>query len=840
MDMLDELGCRCGKGAVGSFGGADARDHFPPDLVLEPIDLDVSLDLNMAEQTCDVGLITTVRARQTGTQVLTLHGVDFLDVTCPTDGVQCRYDGRVITCQFDDDFQSDEERAFTLNYRVAQPQTGLYFATVNGSVLAATDNESERARHWLACVDLPSVRPTLSFHITTESHLTVLAPGTLQGEDLAGPRKTAHWRLDEPCPSYLTCFAVGDFVRVDHGEVKGVPLASFASRAFSADDVERSFGATADIMKWMTTRLDHPFPYPKYYQVALPAIGGAMENITLTTWDDRFVCDASVHREFKRLVDSINVHEMAHSYFGDLVVCRDFAHAWLKESWATFMQQCYAHECLGDDEGALEVYDQLTRYAGEADGSYMRPIVTRHFAQSFQMYDMHLYPGGACRLRMLRAELGHDVFWGGVKQYLTTFAGRTVETADFRRTLEEHSGRSLVAFFDQWFYAKGYPRLKVTFSYDAKEKTGAFTIKQTQVDTKNDIRAFTFDLDVSWACGGDASATRLRVSQENETFQVPMHAAPTALRIDPDHVLVHRLEFNPGEAILDAQMRGAEDIIGRIQAGEELARKGRARNIRSLQGAYAAEPFWGVRKYWALAMGKVTSQAAVDCLAAWIRDEEDVRVMQPLFDAGAKLQDLAISDAIRARLAGDLPHYARRAALMALGQQRDPAAIEALVQAASEEGWGGFAQSGAFAGLAASRDPAAIQALTDRIEPGTTHDNCRNWAVEALGQAGQWQDKSTRRSLLDALVRRLRDPHHRVRLFAIRGLRALGETAALGPLESMRQSVSDQEAVEVQATLSALRKRAKPQHAKIREELEALQSLVRKMDDKLRAIERRD
>ena len=144
----------------------------------------------------------------------------------------------------------------------------------------------------------------------------------------------------------------------------------------------------------MTEKLDHPFPYPKYFQFALPGYGGAMENISLVSWDDQFVLDETLAREWTWLVDQINVHEMAHSYFGDMVVCRDYAHAWLKESWATLRRDALAGGHAGRrTRPATTSTRNIDAYAHEADESYKRPIVTRTFNSSWQMYDRHLYPG---------------------------------------------------------------------------------------------------------------------------------------------------------------------------------------------------------------------------------------------------------------------------------------------------------------------------------------------------------------------------------------------------------------------------------------------------------------
>ncbi|MBI4614930.1 MAG: hypothetical protein HY720_15065, partial [Planctomycetes bacterium] len=84
---------------------------------------------------------------------------------------------------------------------------------------AATDHETERARFWLPTVDLPCVRSALDFHLTAEARFTILANGTLVSEDRhADGTKTAHWRLESPCPSYLTCFAVAEYVRTYAGK----------------------------------------------------------------------------------------------------------------------------------------------------------------------------------------------------------------------------------------------------------------------------------------------------------------------------------------------------------------------------------------------------------------------------------------------------------------------------------------------------------------------------------------------------------------------------------------------------------------------------------------------
>src|SRR5690606_2575699 len=111
---------------------------------------------------------------------------------------------------------------------------------------------------------------------------------------------------------------------------------------------------------------------------------------------------------------------------------------------ATYTESCWLEHKYGEDDYLYDFYANARSYFDEADGRYRRPLVTREYNSSWDMYDMHLYPGGACRLHTLRRELGDEVFWAGVRDYVATYSGRTVETEDFRRTMEAVSGRSLV------------------------------------------------------------------------------------------------------------------------------------------------------------------------------------------------------------------------------------------------------------------------------------------------------------------------------------------------------------------------------------------------------------
>ncbi len=827
------------------FGSAATTDKYPPDRGIEPVDLEICLAVDLETQSIQGAVTQVVVGRRSDARSLQLNAIAFeaVEVDTGDEAARWSYDGETIEITWERAFAVDERRTLTIRYEVDQPSTGILFSKPSPAVpeapwFAAVDNETERARYWLPCVDHPSVRPTLSFQLRAAGRFTILANGRLLGEEThENGDRTSSWRLDQGCPSYLTCFAIGEFVRVDDGSVDDVEIAYFVSPTRDAAALKRSFGRTPAMLRWLAERLGVSFPFPKYYQFAVPGIGGAMENISLVSWDDMFVLDEALASEIGGLVDRINVHEMAHSYFGDLVVIRDFCDAWLKESWAVYIEACWLEHTEGDDAMRYDLWECLQRYIGEAEGRYTRPIATRRFDTSWDLFDAHLYPGGAVRLHMLRREIGDEVFWGATTDYLREFAGDVAETDDFRRCLERRSGRSLAAFFDQWLRSPGYPKLKARLQRNAQAGEGTLEIEQTQVDTKKGIPCFQFSLDIEWVIDGIRERRRVEITRERHSFVIPLGGELTELRIDPDSQVVCSLEFNPGTPLLRDQLRGATDVIGRILAGRELVKSGARGDLQAIADAWSKEPFWGVRIAWAQALGDATSAQALTILLAALDTETDPRVLPPLLQAIARYRDPSVAPAVGTRLdRGDLAHRATAAAYEALGAQRQRLPkpwIERLIQAATRPSFGAFATSGALRGLASSRAPEAAAILGASVEPcAPCGDRARATAAVALGSLARLLDPGPRAAAIDRLVDRLHDPTLRVREAAVQGLRLADARGAVGAIQAYARPLAAQFRIPHERVADSLRKgRAGSKVRALEREVGELRSELRKLQD---------
>src|SRR5258708_4750348 len=197
-------------------------------------------------------------------------------------------------------------------------------------------------------------------------------------------------------------------------------------------------------------------------------MGGWMENTAAKTKTD--MIHTYERAELDNTSDDIVAHELANQWFGDLVTCRDWSHAWLNEGFATYFECLFTHHDKGQDELDYELYRNQQDYFQEDRDRYRRPIVSRTFKNPWVLFDRHLYQKGAGVLHMLRHELGDDAWWKVMGHYLKKHSYQSVETEDLIVAIEETTGRNLRSFFDQWVFRSGYPQIKVRQLWNERER----------------------------------------------------------------------------------------------------------------------------------------------------------------------------------------------------------------------------------------------------------------------------------------------------------------------------------------------------------------------------------
>ena len=205
------------------------------------------------------------------------------------------------------------------------------------------------------------------------------------------------------------------------------------------------------------------YPFNKYDQTIVAQYDefAAMENITATTLSDREVFFADF--DFgKSGVEDIVAHELAHSWFGNLVTCRNWAELWLNEGFATFMEAAYREKMYGREQYIAKIRDDVEIHFAENKPKRLRHGLFNQLARpDDSIFDTTTYQKGGVVIHTLREEIGDKAFWKGVNIYLERHKFENVETSDLQKAMEEASKQKLNWFFSQWVYGGGNPQIEV-------------------------------------------------------------------------------------------------------------------------------------------------------------------------------------------------------------------------------------------------------------------------------------------------------------------------------------------------------------------------------------------
>ena len=372
------------------------------------------------------------------------------------------------------------------------PQAGMYFipasrAYPSASGMVYTQGEAEDNRYWLPTYDFPNDKATSSGHITVKPGQIALSIGDLESVTKTADSWTYNWRMRQPHSTYLIAFMAGDYV-TQHENWDGLDV--FYAVPKGLEELgKNSFAGTADMVKFYSDLTGFRYPYAKFSQgVVSDYMFGGMENITMVTQTI-----GTLHSPLDDAFDSsegLVLHELAHQWFGDTVTCRDWAHIWLNEGWATFLPHFYARYKHGEDAYDIARYGTL-QGAYRAARSSSRPVVTEDYEIPMDNFGGNSYGGGAARMFMLMDLLGEKVFWQGVHKYLETYKYDNATTEKFFQVMSQMSGRDLDQFRKQWFYTAGAPQVS------AKNDGSELTITQSPSTFSYDLPVGVFK-DGSW------------------------------------------------------------------------------------------------------------------------------------------------------------------------------------------------------------------------------------------------------------------------------------------------------------------------------------------------------
>ncbi|KAF7375083.1 Leukotriene A-4 hydrolase [Mycena sanguinolenta] len=251
-----------------------------------------------------------------------------------------------------------------------------------------------------------------------------------------------------------------------------------------------------------------PYRFGVYDLLVLPPSFpyGGMENACLS-----FLTPSLLTGD-RTLVDVV-VHEATHSWFGNGVTHAYATHFWLNEGWTTYMERLLLQILHNSPAargfsyviGATGLADALKQYSDNP--RFQRLVIDYSFGEDpDEAYSEIPYEKGSNLILHLERTLGGlDVFLPYVKDYVSTYIGKSITTEQWKAHLyayyERNGGPEKIKALDSidwnaWFYGEGL-ELPVKMEYDMTLAEAAYALAARWDRSRSVAEISSLDFDKS-------------------------------------------------------------------------------------------------------------------------------------------------------------------------------------------------------------------------------------------------------------------------------------------------------------------------------------------------------
>jgi len=386
------------------------------------------------------------------------------------------------------------EHTLTLRFRgkINEQGQGLFYMRYQeqGSgarkIMLASQFEATDARRFFPCWDEPVFRARFQLTAVVPENWLAVSNMPVESEKKIAGGKEVRFAPTPPMSSYLNVFVAGELDSIESRS--GLTQLRVVATKGKAEMGRYALEATAQILQYYNDYFGVAYPLPKLDQIALPGgFGGAMENWGgITYYESKLLFDPKgSSAETKQDIYEVLAHEMAHQWFGDLVI--------------------------------------------------QQPVATE--AEANSAFDDITYKKGQSFLRMLESFLGEDGFREGIRRYMAAHMYSNTTTADLWNALSDASGKPIGEIAAGWTEQPGFPLVKVK-----REQGGNVSLTQERF-TVNFTNAppLEWKIPLTYAVVGETPATLLMSGKLDSTHNIP---PDRALKLNVNGAGNYRIEYD--------------------------------------------------------------------------------------------------------------------------------------------------------------------------------------------------------------------------------------------------------------------------------------------------------
>lgn len=359
-------------------------------------------------------------------------------------------------------FKKDNTYNLSFNYEI-QPKKALYFwgwdeknidTNAPNHKQIWTQGQGKYTSHWLPSIDDMNDKILFDITIDFDKNYEVVSNGNLVSvEANSDETKRWHYQTLKPMSSYLVALAIGKYHKKTTTSLTGVQLENYIYPD-RIDDYEPTYRYQQQIFNFLETEIGIPYPWgTTYRQVPVrDFLYAGMENTGCTVFSDDFIIDKNSFND--QNYASVNAHELAHQWFGNLITETDSEHHWLHEGFATYYALLAEKELFGADYFYFKLYENAELLEAQNTHKNSKPLVYPNGNS------LNYYQRGAWALVALNKEIGNANFKKAIKTFLNRYAFKNVTTDDFLSVVIEVSKKDLSLYAQTWLHKDEFPTKK--------------------------------------------------------------------------------------------------------------------------------------------------------------------------------------------------------------------------------------------------------------------------------------------------------------------------------------------------------------------------------------------